>query len=70
MIRTLLLATLVLLVACAHKPPVQEMADARQAVETARQIPGDAPAAKRHLKRAEAALAEAAEALRQARYDV
>ncbi len=70
MIRPLLLMLAVALSACAHKPPVQEMADARAAVEAARQMPGDAPAARRHLQSAERALAEAAAALKKARYEM
>ncbi len=69
MIRSLLLMLALALSACAHKPPVQDMADARAAVETARQLAGDSEAARRHLGRAERALAAAARAMREERFE-
>jgi len=51
------------------KPPAQEMADARSAIKTASELPGAAPKAEAYLKSAEKALEEAAEAIRQERYE-
>jgi len=64
-----LLILVLLLSACAMKPPAQEMADARSAIKTASELPGDGPKADAYLKSAEKALQEAAEAIRQERYE-
>ena len=60
---------LLLFSACAMKPPAQEMADARSAIQTARELPGDEPKADAYLESAEKSLNEAAEAIRQERYE-
>jgi hypothetical protein len=60
---------LLLFSACAMKPPAQEMADARSAIKTASELPGSGPKADAYLKSAEKALEEAAEAIRQERYE-
>lgn len=64
-----LLVLLLLLSACAHKPPVQEMADARSAIKTAQGMPGDGTMAETYLEKAEEALNEAADAIKQERYE-
>ncbi|MFQ5581617.1 MAG: DUF4398 domain-containing protein [Mariprofundaceae bacterium] len=51
---------LLLVTACAMKPPVQEMAEARSAIHMAAELPGNQPKAKAYLKSAEQALEEAA----------
>lgn len=72
--RFLLLMMFLPAAACALKPPVQEMSDARSAVHMAQQLPTQPDARKQgkadaYLKSAESALDEAAEALRAERYD-
>ncbi|TLS68016.1 DUF4398 domain-containing protein [Mariprofundus erugo] len=64
-----LLLTLLLLGACAMQPPAQEMSDARSAIRTAQQLPGDPQKADRYLQSAEQALEEAAQAMRAEQYD-
>jgi len=64
-----LLILLLLFSACAMKPPAQEMADARSAIKAAEALPGHHPKADAYLKSAEQALKEAAEAIRQERYE-
>ena len=59
----------VLLTACAVKPPVQEMAEARSAIESAQQLGGKNPKAGVVLKSAEASLKEAADAIDAERYE-
>ncbi len=58
-----ILTLAVLLTACAVKPPVQEMAEARSAIESAQQLGAENPKAKVALKSAEASLKEAADAI-------
>jgi hypothetical protein len=60
---------LLLFSACAMKPPAQEMADARSAIKTAKELPGGGAKADAYLKSAEKALENAAEAIRQERYE-
>jgi len=60
---------LLLLAACAAKPPVQEMAEARSAIDAARQLPGKNPAAGEMLKSAEKAMVEASSAMDAGQYD-
>lgn len=60
---------MLLLSACAHKPPAQEMADARSAIKTAQELPGDGSRAEDYLKKAEQALDEAAAAIKEERYE-
>jgi len=60
---------LVLLSACTLKPPVQEMADARSAIKTASEMPGQSIASDQYLQSAEHALEEAAQAIRQEHYE-
>ena len=57
------------LAACAIKPPVQEMAEARSAIEAAKQTHPNEPQAQKELKSAEEALQEAAKAIDQNRYE-
>lgn len=64
-----LLILMLLLSACALKPPVQEMADARSAIKAAQQMPGDGSRAEMYLEKAEKALEEAADAIKQERYE-
>ncbi|MFQ5344623.1 MAG: hypothetical protein ACE5DZ_01535 [Mariprofundus sp.] len=61
---------LILLTSCALKPPVQEMSDARSAIKTAHELPGEQSRADRYLSTAEKALDEAAAAIRAERYDM
>ena len=69
-IQTLLFSTLLILVGCAVKPPVQEMSDARSAIQTARALPSsENKSADTHLKNAEMALSEATKAINQNRYE-
>jgi hypothetical protein len=63
------LPVLLLLSACMLEPPVQEMADARSALQTAQELPGHSPASDQYLKSAEKSLEEAAEAIRQEHYE-
>lgn len=58
-----------MLAACATSPPVQEMADARSAIQTAKQIPHTNLPAEVALKSAEQMLSEAAEAIRKEHYE-
>lgn len=67
--RVLPLMLAILLSACATKPPVQEMAEARSAVKAAREMPGSQPRAGYYLKSAEQSLLEASEAIQQKRYE-
>jgi len=66
--RTLLILIL-LLSACAAKPPVQEMSNARTAIKAAQQLPGSSLKSEAYLKSAETAMEEAAEAIKQERYE-
>lgn len=59
----------VLLASCATTPPVQEMADARSAIQAAREIPRTNLPAELALKSAEQMLSEAAEAIRKEHYE-
>jgi Domain of unknown function (DUF4398) len=58
------------LAACAVKPPVQEMAEARSAIEAAKQMHPDQPEAKQELKSAEQALQQAADAIDRQQYEL
>ncbi|ATX81846.1 protein of unknown function (DUF4398) [Mariprofundus ferrinatatus] len=60
---------LIMLSACATKPPVQEMSNARAAIMAAQELPGSNEKSDSYLKSAETALEEAAEAIRQERYE-
>ncbi|MDQ6955288.1 MAG: DUF4398 domain-containing protein [Mariprofundaceae bacterium] len=60
---------LLALLACVMKPPVQEMAEARSAVEMAQKMRALKGGSQLYLKRAEAALQQASEAIRQKKYD-
>lgn len=60
---------IMLLSACAVKPPVQEMSNARSAIKAAQELPGSTQKSEALLKSAEQALEEAAEAIRQERYE-
>jgi len=63
------IAIALLLAACATSPPVQEMADARSAIQTAREIKRTNLPAELALKSAEKMLSEAAEAIRKEHYE-
>ena len=65
----IVVALLLLLTACAKKPPAQEMADARSAIKTAQELPGEEPKAEDYLEKAEQAMQEAAAAIKEERYD-
>ena len=68
--RTLIIAiALTLLASCATKPPVQEMAEARTALEAAQAIDKRSDAASRELKSAEQSLQEASEAIEKKQYE-
>ncbi|ATX79848.1 protein of unknown function (DUF4398) [Mariprofundus aestuarium] len=60
---------IMLLSACAVKPPVQEMSNARSAIKAAQDLPGSTQQSENYLKSAETAMEEAAEAIRQERYE-
>jgi membrane-bound lytic murein transglycosylase len=57
------------LAACAVKPPVQEMAEARSAIESAKQLSPTQPEAQQELKSAEQSLKQAADALDREQYE-
>lgn len=59
---------LLALSACAAKAPVQEMAEARSAIATAKQLPGDGKG-EAVLKSAEQSLQEAAKAMEAQHFD-
>jgi len=63
------LALALMLASCATSPPVQEMADARSAIQAAKEIPHSNMPADTALKSAEQLLAEAAEAIRKEHYE-
>jgi len=69
MTKYLMIAVLLLLGACAVKPPVQEMAEARSAIERAQQLKSDNPRAEEVLKSAEQTLKEAAAAIDSKHYE-
>jgi len=73
-VKRFLLLLMLLPAACALKPPVQAMSDARSAIHMAQQLPPQPDArqqgrADAYLKSAESALEEAAEALRAEHFD-
>jgi len=68
-LESLVFAMALALTACATTPPVQEMADARSAIQAAREIPRTNLPAELALKSAEQMLAEAAEAIRKEHYE-
>jgi len=63
------IAIALLLASCATAPPVQEMAAARSAIQTAKDMHGNNASSGLALKSAEKMLEEAAEAIRQERYE-
>jgi len=63
------IAIALLLVACATSPPVQEMAEARSAIQTAKGIPNSNLPADLALKSAEQMLKEAADAIREEKFE-
>lgn len=67
LLQVILLATAVFLAACETAPPVQEMSDARQAIEVAKEA-GAADRAAFHLKAAERYLASAEQKLGERAY--
>lgn len=67
--RALIMMLLLLLGSCAMKPPAQEMSDARSALKVAQELPGSSSRSDIFLKSAESSLQEAAEAIRQERYE-
>jgi len=64
-----LFVLMILLSACAAKPPVQEMSNARSAIKAAQDLPGSSQRSEVYLKSAETALEEAAEAIRLEHYE-
>ncbi len=69
MMRVILPILLMLLAACAIKPPVQEMSNARAAIKMAQGLPGSTENSEKVLNAAETALGKASEAVDQKRYD-
>ena len=67
--RLSIVTAVMLLAACAVKPPVQEMAEARSAIKSAQELDATSPKAKQALKSAEASLKEAADAIDMERYE-
>jgi len=67
--RLLVLPLVLFLSSCATKPPVQEMAEARSAVKTVQEMPGEQPRAALYLQSAEQALQDASDAIKQERYE-
>jgi len=63
------IAIILLLVACATTPPVQEMAAARSAIQAAKEISSSNFPAEQALKSAEQMLKEAADAIRQEKFE-
>jgi len=63
-------AVAIFLCACAVKPPVQEMAEARSAIESAQQADVKGSKATKILKSAEKSLKEAAEAIDRKHYEM
>ena len=59
-----------LLVSCATKPPVQEMSEARSAIESAQQLENRSNRADQAIKSAEQSLQEAADAIDLKRYEL
>ncbi len=73
-VKRILFFLILILPACALKPPVQEMSDARSAIKVAQDLPaqqnaGQQGRADAYLKSAESALDDAAAAISQERYD-
>ncbi len=73
-VKRFLLLLMLLPAACALKPPVQEMSDARSAIHMAQQLPAQQDAAQQrradsYLKSAESALDDAAAELRAEHYE-
>lgn len=64
--RIWMVVCLAALAACVVKPPVQEMAEARSAVQAAQSV-GDAQSGE-YLKRAQASLQQASKAIEQRKY--
>jgi len=67
--KRVMLILALLLSACMLEPPAQEMADARSALKTAQEMPGQSEAADQYLKSAERALEEAAAAIKIEHYE-
>ena len=64
------MATALVVASCATRPPVQEMSEARSAIESARQLEQKSPKANLELKSAEQSLQEAADAIDKKYYDL
>jgi len=64
------MVTALIVASCATTPPVQEMSEARSAIESARQLEQKSPNAKLELKSAEQSLQEAADAIDKKYYDL
>ncbi len=60
---------LLLLAACVVKPPVQEMAEARSAVQMAQELGGHSDASRHYLQNAKKALKRASEAIEEKKYE-
>jgi len=69
LMKYVLLMCCVLMVACVKTPPVQEMSDARSAIEQAQELPGQHDKADAYLKSAEQSLQEAADAIKVEHYE-
>lgn len=67
--RLFLLLLVTVISACATQPPVQEMAEARSALKTAKEMQGQQHRAELYLQSAEQALQEASDAIAQERYE-
>ncbi|OIO74565.1 MAG: hypothetical protein AUJ57_01980 [Zetaproteobacteria bacterium CG1_02_53_45] len=67
--KRVLFVLILTLSACATHPPAQEMSDARSAIKTAQDLPGQTARADKYLQSAEQALEDAAAAIRQEHYD-
>jgi len=66
---TLYVTVCLLIAGCAMKPPVQEMAEARSAIQTAQHLDGENGKAKLRLQSAENTLQDAADALDKKQYE-
>jgi len=64
------MVTALVVASCATTPPVQEMSEARSAIESARQLEQKSPKANLEIKSAEQSLQEAADAIDKKYYDL
>ncbi len=64
------MVTALVVAACATTPPVQEMSEARSAIESARQLEQKSSKANLEIKSAEQSLQEAADAIDKKYYDL